>query len=169
MQNFDKIEQSYKFEISKIKINRDALKALQNETAQCLFSYIVTNCTSDQKKYIRQIFNKRIKQEKLEEKKFSKQFEDKLCFELIKDKNCMQKVLKSLQDCTNLVDKNYEDIEKSLLMTNLEPENIFDLYFHIRRQINVCNSAEKVAYFALYKNLDYKEEYIRRQNTAMEK
>ena len=169
MQNFDKIEQSYKFEISKIKINRDALKALQNETAQCLFSYIVTSCTDDQKKYIRRIFNKRIKQEKLEEKKFSKQFEDKLCFEIIKDKNCMQKVLNALQDCTNLIDKNYEDIEKSLLMDNLEPEKIFNLYFDIRRQINVCNSAEKVAYFVLYKNLDYKEEYIRCQNTAMEK
>ena len=169
MQNFDKIEKSYKFEISKIKINRDALKALQNETAQCLFFYIVTNCSADQKKYIRRIFNKRIKQEKLEEKKFSKQFEDKLCFEIIKDKNCMQKVLKALQDCTNLVDENYEDIEKRLLITNLEPEKIFNLYFDIRRQINVCNSVEKVACFALYKNLDYKEEYIRCQNNAMEK
>lgn len=169
MQNFDKIEQSYKFELSRIKINRDALKALQNETAQCLFSYIVTNCTADQKKHIRRMFNKRIKLEKLEEEKFSKQFEDKLCFEITKDKNCLQKVLKALKDCTNLVDENYEDIEKSLLIANLEPEKIFDLYFHIRRQINVCNSAEKVACFALYKNLDYKEEYVRRQNTAIEK
>ncbi|MBQ2713953.1 MAG: hypothetical protein IJF22_03160 [Clostridia bacterium] len=81
----------------------------------------------------------------------------------------MQKVLKALQDCTNLVDENYEDIEKRLLMTNLEPEKIFNLYFDIRRQINVCNSVEKVAFFALYKNLDYKEEYIRCQNNAMEK
>ena len=37
MQNFDKIEKSYKFEVSKIKINRDALKVLQNETAQLVF------------------------------------------------------------------------------------------------------------------------------------
>ena len=81
----------------------------------------------------------------------------------------MQKVLNALQDCTNLIDKNYEDIEKSLLMDNLEPEKLFNLYFDIRRQINVCNSAEKVACFALYKNLDYKEEYLRCQNSAMEK
>lgn len=169
MQNFDKIEKSYKFEISKIKINRDALKALQNATEKALFFYVMSNGSKEEIQYTRRLFNKDIKQEKLEEKKFSKQFEDKLCFEIIKDKNCMQKVLKALQDCTNLVEKNYEDIEKSLLMTNLKPSEIFHLYFAIRRQINVCNSVEKVACFALYKNLDYKEEYIRCQNNAMEK